>query len=340
VDAFYVNGEAYGRAISFLAHHFFGYTFGTAYDISTMAILWFAGSSAMTGLLALVPRYLPRYGMAPEWAKATRPLTAVLMVITLVVTWWFEADVEQQAGAYAAGVLALMTSGALAVTIALWKSGAIKLVYLLISVVFVYAITANILQRPEGLAISLVFIGSIITTSFVSRALRSTELRVKRVVLDEIATRFIEDAARSGPIRIVANRPDRGTIHEYKKKEQEARESHHIPPGDRLILLEVQISDASEFSNVLEVAGHDVGRHRVLRCESPAVPNAIAALLLHVRDMTNQIPHIYFGWTEGNPLAYVAKFIVFGEGDTAPVTREVLRQVIGDPAQRPRVHVG
>jgi hypothetical protein len=77
-----------------------------------------------------------------------------------------------------------------------------------------------------------------------------------------------------------------------------------------------------------------------LRCESAAVPNAIAALLLHIRDTTGKIPHVYFGWTEGNPITYVLRFVAFGEGDTAPVTREVLRQAIDDPAMRPRVHVG
>ena len=78
----------------------------------------------------------------------------------------------------------------------------------------------------------------------------------------------------------------------------------------------------------------------MLRCVSPAVPNAIAALLLHVRDLTGQIPHAYFGWTEGNPIVYLLKFLAFGEGDTAPVTREVLRQAESDPARRPRIHVG
>jgi hypothetical protein len=34
------------------------------------------------------------------------------------------------------------------------------------------------------------------------------------------------------------------------------------------------------------------------------------------------------------------KFLVFGEGDTAPVTREVLRQTEDNPQRRPRIHVG
>jgi hypothetical protein len=49
---------------------------------------------------------------------------------------------------------------------------------------------------------------------------------------------------------------------------------------------------------------------------------------------------VYFGWTEGNPITYLLKFLAFGEGDTAPVTREVLRQFETDPLRRPRVHVG
>ena len=78
----------------------------------------------------------------------------------------------------------------------------------------------------------------------------------------------------------------------------------------------------------------------MLRCVSPAIPNAIAALLLYCRDKTGKIPHAYFGWTEGNPIVYLLKFLAFGEGDTAPVTREVLRQAEPNPMRRPRIHVG
>ena len=77
-----------------------------------------------------------------------------------------------------------------------------------------------------------------------------------------------------------------------------------------------------------------------MRCVISAIPNAIAALLLHIRDETKLPPHAYFGWTEGNPVVYLLKFLAFGEGDTAPVTREVLRQTEPNPSRRPRIHVG
>ena len=107
-----------------------------------------------------------------------------------------------------------------------------------------------------------------------------------------------------------------------------------------MLFLEIRPGDASQFSEVLRVQGVDIAGHRVLRCQSPAIPNAIAALLLYIRDQTGLIPHVYFGWTEGNPITYLLKFLAFGEGDTAPVTREVLRQSEHDPLRRPRVHVG
>jgi amino acid permease len=339
-EAFHEGGEAYGRALSFLANHFFGPAFATVYDVSTIFILWFAGASAMAALINLVPRYLPRYGMAPEWAKATRPLVLVFVLITLAVTWIFDANVEAQGGAYATGVLVLMTSAAFAVTLLMWKTRW-RIPYGLITVVFAYTTIQNIHERPEGIKIASFFIGAVIVTSLVSRTLRSIELRVTGVVLDEKAARFVDEAARRGVIRVVTNRPDRGTVEEYDKKEREARDTHHIPKTEESVLiLEVQPGDASEFADRLDVTGHQVGRHKILRTESAAVPNAIAALLIHLSERTGKLPHVYFGWTEGNPLVYVLKFIAFGEGDTAPVTREVLRQTIDDPAKRPRVHVG
>ncbi len=329
------GGEANGRALAYLSHHYLGDLFGTAYDLSTISILWFAGASAMAGLLNLVPRYLPRYGMAPEWAKASRPLVVFFTAVGFFVTIIFNASVDEQGGAYATGVLVLMSSAAVAVTLTAWSQEPLKrFFYLVITLVFIYTTITNIVERPEGIKIASFFILATLITSLISRVLRSTELRIKKVVLDQTAIQFIEEAK---VVRIVAHRPGG---HTYERKEREARETHNIDE-DVLIFLEVKPGDASEFmDDVLEVRGVRKGRHRVLQCESPAVPNAIAALMLHIRNITNTQPHVYFGWTEGNPITYVLKYLAFGEGDTAPVTREVLRQAEANPKNRPYVHVG
>ena len=339
--AFEPGQAADGRALSYLSHELLGHVFGTTYDIATILILWFAGSSAVAGLLTLVPRYLPRFGMAPEWARANRPLVVIITGIAIVITLVFDASVEAQGGAYATGVLVLMTSGALAIAVVTWRTRAGWLPFLLIAGVFVYTMFTNMFERPEGIKIASIFIATIVFTSLVSRTLRSTELRVHGFELDDMARAFINGVARRGrAIRIIANRPGTGLPSEYEDKLREANDSHHVPSDEPVLFLEIQPGDASEFSDILRVQGVEVGGHLILRSKSPAIPNAIAALLLYIRDQTGVIPHVYFGWTEGNPIAYLMKFLAFGEGDTAPVTREVLRQFEADPQRRPRVHVG
>jgi hypothetical protein len=346
------GGAANGRALAYLAHRDFGEVFGTAYDTSTIAILWFAGASAMAGLLNLVPRYLPRYGMAPDWARATRPLVTLITGISVLVTVLFNADVDAQGGAYATGVLALMTSACVAVVVALPKQ---RKWFLPIALVFIYTTILNIYESPEGIKIASWFIVSIVIASLVSRVMRSTEIRIHGVDYDELAERFVHDAAVEGrmassrrnlpttvrpELRIIANRPDSGLKEEYDRKLLEAQHEHHLRDDDPVLFLEVRPGDASDFSNQLAVQGIDIEGHRVLRTSSPAIPNAIAGLLLDLRDRTGCLPHAYFGWTEGNPIIYLMKFLAFGEGDTAPVCREVLRQAEHVPERRPRVHVG
>lgn len=337
--AFQPGGAANGRALAYLAHTYMGDGFGTLYDASTIFILWFAGASAMAGLLNIVPRYLPRYGMAPEWARATRPLVLVFTTIAFIVTILFQADVDAQGGAYATGVLVLMSSAAIAVTMSLWRKGGLKrYAFVFICIVFGYTTLLNIVERPEGIQIASFFIGFIVLSSLVSRVSRSTELRVENIVPDEQAERFLREAA-NGEIRIIANRRDRGDASEYALKEREKREDNHIPNNAHVLFLEITVADASNFTEELRVEGVEVAGYRILRAQSPAVPNAIAAFLLYLRDRTGKIPHVYFGWTEGNPITYLLRYIAFGEGDTAPTTREVLRRAEPNPSRRPAVHV-
>ena len=341
--AFEEGGEANGRALAYLAHELFGDGFGTVYDVGTILILWFAGASAMAGLLNIVPRYLPRFGMAPDWARAVRPLVLIFTAACFIVTILFRADVDAQAGAYATGVLAVITSATVAVTLDAHRrrQSRATLGYGLVAAIFVYTTAITVFGNTQGLQIALVFIVAIIVMSLVSRAARSTELRAEEVVLDAMAEQLVRKAARKGVVRIIANHPDARTSREYLRKEREEREASNIPRGDPVLFLEVTVGDASEFSSAtLLVQGERIGEYAVLRVDGPSVPNTIAAVLLYIQDYTRLQPHIYFGWVEGNPLKYLAKFILFGEGDVAPVTHEILRRAEPDPKRRPAIHVG
>ncbi|WP_405996795.1 amino acid transporter [Streptomyces sp. NBC_00829] len=336
------GGEANGRALAFLAHEYLGSAFGTVYDISTILILWFAGASAMAGLLNLMPRYLPRYGMAPHWARAVRPMVIVFTLVAFLVTWIFNADVDAQGGAYATGVLVLITSAAVAVTIAARRARerGWAIAFGVISAVFVYTTAVNVIERPDGVKIGACFIAGIMGLSLLSRLARVFELRVTHVELDDMAQRFVRDTAHR-TIRFIANEPDSRDITEYREKVEQIRDDNDIPPGEDFLFVEVTVLDPSEFESGLRVRGEVLhGRYRVLTLESSTVPNALAALLLHVRDESGQRPHIYFEWTEGSPMANFLRFFLFGQGEVAPVTREVLREAETDRTRRPHVHVG
>ena len=195
-------------------------------------------------------------------------------------------------------------------------------------------------ERPDGVRIAAVFIAAIVAVSLVSRLTRAFELRVDAVVLDPTAQRFLRECARR-TIRLVPNEPDRRDAGEYREKLRQVLRDNDLRDEEDVVLVEITVADASDFQSTLEVHGEvRHGRYRVLTATSSTVPNALAALLLEVRDVTGRSPHVYFEWTEGNPVVNLARFLLLGSGEIAPVTREVLRRAERDRSRRPHVHVG
>jgi len=339
--AFEDGGPASGRALAYLAHEYLGNGFGTVYDLSTIAILWFAGASAMAGLLNLVPRYLPRYGMAPRWTRAVRPLVLVFTAIAFYVTYYFDADVNAQGGAYATGVLVLITSASIAVTLAARRRRQRRAMWLfaVVSAVFAYTTVANVVERPDGLRIGGCFILAIVTVSLVSRIGRAFQLRAAAITFDGNALHYLEGAAKCGTLRLVANDPNERDAAEYRDKVREVRRDNDVPGWAPLIFLEVTVDDASDFETDLHVVGEERFGYRILTVRAPVVSNSVAEILLAIRDRVGLVPHVYFSWTEGNPLLNLLRFMFVGAGEVAPVTREVLREAEPDPDRRPKVHV-
>ena len=258
----------------------------------------------MAGLINVVPRYLSRYGMAPEWGRAVRPLVLVYTAIAFAIVVIFKASTDAQAGAYATGVLFVMTSAAVAVTLVARSTGARKstAIFSLVTLVLAYTLVANVFERPDGIKIALIFIVAIVIVSLASRVRRSLELRHERIELDEKARRFIGEASHGEMIHIIAHRRRSGNgPDEYARKLAEQQEYNRVPKDVPVLFLEIDVEDALEFEDVLELTGVKVGGYKVLRAQSAVGPNAIAAFLLYLRDVTGKTPNCYFGWTEGNP---------------------------------------
>ncbi|MFF0233786.1 amino acid transporter [Micromonospora sp. NPDC005254] len=341
-EAFKPGGPANGRALAYLAHQHLGGVFGTVYDLSTIGILWFAGASAMAGLLNLVPRYLPRYGMAPTWARAVRPLVLVFTSVAFLITVIFSASVDAQGGAYATGVLVLITSAATAVTLAARRRRQRGRMYAFgaIALIFVYTTLANVVERPDGVKIAVCFIGGMILVSVLSRLVRAYEVRVDHVELDPVAARMIDERA-TRRIRLIAHEPDRRDPAEYRAKLAQTMADNDFPDDSDVIFVEVHVTDPSDFETELPVRGsvaHD--SYPVLSLTGSSVPTALAALLLEIRDRSRRRPHIYFEWSEGGPGRNLLRYLAFGQGAIASVTREILRRQEPDPRRRPHVHTG
>ncbi|HEY1600971.1 MAG TPA: hypothetical protein VGG64_15315 [Pirellulales bacterium] len=351
-EALHKDGPAADRALAYLAHgegpavlnSLFGETFGTIYDLSTVLILSFAGLSAMAGLLNLVPQYLPRYGMAPEWSRVVFPLVVLFTAINLFVTWMFDADVGAQGGAYATGVLVLISSACLATVIDLYRQRSghwltrTPWIFVFITLVFFFTTGANMIERPDGIKIASWFIIAVVISSFASRVKRSTELRFKAFDFANSESRFLWDSLKhlEFPV-LVPHRPGRRGLDE---KEASIRRRHRLPDDMPMVFIEAELGDASEFqhSPLMEVIDHD-GRFviSVTRCAS--IAHAVATIALEL-SRVGKPPEIHFGWSDDNQLAASIGFFLFGEGNVPWLVRDLIRKAEPNPKLHPKVIIG
>jgi hypothetical protein len=310
---------AKGRALAYLAHEHLGTLFGTIYDVSTVLILAFAGASAMAGMLNILPRYLPRFGMSPAWLEQRRPLVALITVIALVVTAAFRAEVDAQGAAYATGVLFLMASGAFAVLLAEWSKPLYRAAFVCIFVVFFYVLAGNVLERPEGIQIAGLFIVGTVSSSVASRWRRASELRVpgKRFV-DERSHEVWRELQSIHDVVLV---PLRSPTAEARAKSQ-ARTIHpQRSPDTVYAFLHVSlIADTSQFLSPLRISASRAGNDFVIEVQDAvAVANAIAYVGLDL-DVTVVIIGLL---DQGTPLANALLYLLFGTGEVGYAVRAI-----------------
>lgn len=325
------GGPAAGRALSFLAHQYLGEQMGSVYDFFTIIILWFAGASAMAGLLAIIPRYLPRFGMAPRWMELRRPLVFLLTFICITILVLFKADVNAQTGAYATGVLVLILSATVAVTLSFWreykqkhkKSLRNKAFYFLItSVIFTYTLIDNIYERPDGLIIGSIFFLLIILASAISRSRRAYELRVT-------AHRFVDDESERMFNSLKNKKVDLVPVSFDDKrwflKKQDKIIKHYKHHGILTFLTIRLRDDRSEFVAPLEIKiskTKENGNNYLIEVSGAvAIPNTIAYLSEQMDPIA-----IYLGLARKNAMEQALAYVLFGEGEIGILTYKVLVQ--------------
>jgi len=324
-SAYQEGGPANGRAVAYLAHEFIGNRFGSLYDLSTILVLWLAGASAMTGLLNLIPRYLPRFGMAPPWVAYRRPLVLLLLAIDVVVTLIFKADVDRQGSAYATGVLVLMLSAAVAVALALWRESSRQnpfsyvkaLYYWIVTVIFAYTLVANVIERPDGVIIASCFILLLLTLSGVSRYLRATEMRVAQFEFVDAESERLWDSIRDKKVNLIPHHADDARYRADLKQKVQG----HLKLHGRAAFLYVQLMDnRSEFYSSLRIKVRREGEDYVVDARgATAIANTIAFLA----DILNPIS-VVLGLTERNLMTQALAFVLFGEGEIGLVVYSVL----------------
>jgi hypothetical protein len=314
-----IGGKASGRAIAFLAHKYLGDGFGTVYDLSTILILGLAGASAMAGLLHLIPRYLPRFGMAPRWVVISRPLVLVLFAIDIVITLVFRANVEAQSGAYATGVLVLILSAAFAATLALWRERRYLMTAYcaILCLVFAYTLVDNCIERPDGLIIGAIFTLLLMLMSGLSRSLRSVELRITEGYFSDKESWTLGPELRGKKVHLVPIKSSAADVR-HKKREEIAR---HYNVRGPFLFLHVHLRDnRSEFSGPLEATITKEGNDYFAEVYGAiAIANSIA----FVSECIDPIS-IFIGLTRQDLMTQALRYILFGEGETGLMVYTIL----------------
>ncbi|HEY2152230.1 MAG TPA: hypothetical protein VGH34_15585 [Vicinamibacterales bacterium] len=312
-------GKASGRAIAFLAHTYLGRGFGTVYDLSTILILGLAGASAMAGLLQLIPRFLPRFGMAPRWVGLARPLVLVLLVISVVITWIFQANVEAQSGAYATGVLVLILSAAFAVTLALWRERrwALAAYTSLLCLVFGFTLVDNCIERPDGLIIGSIFTLLLMMASGISRSVRSMEIRIPDAHFTDVESWHLGPEVRGKKVHLV---PIKRSTPEARQRMRVGLARHYKVRGP-FLFLHVNLRDnRSEFSAPLEVTLRREGDDYVAEAYGAV---AIANTIAFISEAIDPVS-IFIALTRHDLMSQAVRYLLFGEGETGLIVYTIL----------------
>jgi hypothetical protein len=353
------GGLAEDRGLAYLAHgglltngesatalnSGFGNAFGSLYYLVTIVILSLAGASVVMGLREMLPHYLHRLGMALTWAGQTGVIMHLLNAIIFVVTLVFNASLSAQQWAYATSVLVLLAGATLAAGVDLYRRGRLSSLrwfaasFGVMCGFFLLMTTVTVFRNSSGVIIALTFVMTIVVTSFISRWLRSTELRFEGFSFSDEATRMRWDAICQREFQVVA--PHRPGLISVAEKSREIQRDFRLSSSTPVLFVEATLGDPSEFYQqprieIIDEQGLEVVR--VSKCVS--ISHVLASLCLSLCSTAGRPPEIIFGWSNERPLAANLNFLLLGQGNIPWMVKELVRRAVPDVDRQPRVHIG
>ncbi|MBL9165449.1 MAG: hypothetical protein JNL18_22170 [Planctomycetaceae bacterium] len=358
--ALVAGGAAEHRALAYLAHGspladgatadalnpLFGENFGDVFDLSTALILCLAGISVTLGLKNLLPHYLHRLGMEVGWAGKVGAILHLLNAIILIVTVVFRASPASQQWAYATSVLVLLGGAAVAAARDLLQPGLRTIARVLggglaaLGAGVFFGLTGlTVLINHSGITIALAFVAAIVVSSFISRWIRSTELRFEGFdFASPAAEQRWKELSRRGP-RVLA--PHRPGLMSLADKRHALLRDYRLAADEEVLFVEATLGDPSDFyqrplMNVERDDGVEVVR--VSHCVS--IAHVLAAICLEMCDDETPPPEIIFGWSNEAPLAANLNFLLLGEGNVPWMVRELVLNAGLEPHRQPRILIG
>ena len=239
-----------------------------------------------------------------------------------------------------------MTSAAVAVTLAARQAGqrGWTIGFAVIAVVFVYTTVANVVERPDGVKIGACFIAAIIArlpglpaAPAPSSCASPTSSSTPR----PSGSSATAPAGRSGSSPTSPTPATRPGVPRTRSAQIRARQRPAATRSD-LVFVEVTVGDPSDFEADAARARRGAARPlpRADAGVAPSVPNALAALLLHVRDRTGLRPAHLLRVDRGQPDRAAAAVPPLRPGRGRPGHPRGAARAEPDRARRPHVHVG
>jgi hypothetical protein len=356
------QGVVHHRAIAHLAHGglmvggylaneeiapYFGTTFGTLYDVSTILILCLAGAAATVTLKDVVPGLMGKFGMQLAWTRRLGLITHSFNLLILVVTIVFRAKVDDLMWAYAASVLAVLLGAAFGSATDLrerargwglgWASWLVASPFSLAGLVFLLMLIMVAVQGPAGFIVAGLFVSLVLGIGVVVRWWRGSDATFETF---EFADPESEERFRRAvglPYQVLIPRPmSRRPAHEI---EAQARQRAGLAPDVPVIVLEVELGDRGDLrgDSALLTMVEENGRETIKVRGSRSMPHTIAAVALACREV-GQPPDVHFGERHGSWLDGVMNFLLLGQADLPGAVREILERAEPNPARRPRVY--